>query len=1048
MGLILHFPALALRPLLIIVLTALLIPFASEAQRVNQHRVRSIRLSEGERIMRGHYDSRRQQREAQRHIPTRNQLAALQQLQRQITGLQVQFNPLTGTPRHMFSLSQRLSAPRTGDPVTIAREFLKTHQALFRFQDRDLDDLVVVKNYRTQHNGVAHLVFKQFYRGLEIFQGHLKVNVDREGQILSLNGTYFPGIVASLSPALTAAEAVEIAVKDVAPDLDVALTVKTPAQGVAQAITFDRGPFTQDITAKLVLFPAHDGVRLTWKVRSHLMERLAWYDTLVDAHTGEILFFYNLYKFDEPQGMVFEINPDVGPQVLRSFVGDPVASPETWVDPLPNIATQGNNIVTLPVTQAPEQHFDFPFANLYETEGVNAFDLGGQTLRFTPNADGGYDAELLPLSFDMALGTNVVNDLSFFGLFSDANDGSARVNLGFAFPIFGESYRSAFINANGLVTFGLDELVFEGSWADLILGVPRIAVLWADLNPGTASNEGGVFVKLEEGRAVITWNQVPEFPQVGSNTVQLTLLDTGGVDISFADVSLRDAMVGVSRGRREVDVQSVDFSSDTPITGSTRGLAEKFPTKELDTATTNLFYHLNFMHDYLYNLGFDEAAGNFQVNNFDRGGLGGDPVLAWPQHTGFNNAFFGTPEDGIRPFTGYFFFTDPPFRQVDSAFDADIIYHEYGHGLTTRLVGNPFDIAVLIDFQSGAMGEGWSDIYSVSITEDTIVGEYVTGNATTGIRSVNYASNQLFYGQFGNRFGPISDFFVDDPGGIALDQTFVPQVHRDGEIWASTLWDLRASLGKDLFEQLITDALKLTPSNPSMLAARDAILLADVASYGSANQEAIWSVFAARGMGVSAQSNDGNDTVVFQAFDTSANVMVTKQQKQETIFFDDMESGENGWTVAGDNGTNGPALWHLSTRRGSTAWYYGQENLGTYDTGARNFGALTSPIIPLPMVSGQNALILEFDYFLRAEPSSAFFDNGYVRVVDQETGAITQVGCLINNTIGGFEQERIDLTQFAGRSVQIVFYFDPLDDFANASEGWYIDNVRVSQGSP
>ncbi len=65
---------------------------------------------------------------------------------------------------------------------------------------------------------------------------------------------------------------------------------------------------------------------------------------------------------------------------------------------------------------------------------------------------------------------------------------------------------------------------------------------------------------------------------------------------------------------------------------------------------TNLFYWNNVMHDVAYNYGFDEAAGNFQVNNYGHGGLGGDDVRAEAQDgSGRNNANFGTPVDGLRP---------------------------------------------------------------------------------------------------------------------------------------------------------------------------------------------------------------------------------------------------------------------------------------------------------------------------------------------------------------------------------------------------------------
>ncbi|CAK0752726.1 extracellular elastinolytic metalloproteinase [Gammaproteobacteria bacterium] len=64
----------------------------------------------------------------------------------------------------------------------------------------------------------------------------------------------------------------------------------------------------------------------------------------------------------------------------------------------------------------------------------------------------------------------------------------------------------------------------------------------------------------------------------------------------------------------------------------------------------NLFYVNNFLHDWWYGNGFDEAAGNAQTNNYGRGGLGGDPILAEGQdYSGFDNANMDTPADGRSP---------------------------------------------------------------------------------------------------------------------------------------------------------------------------------------------------------------------------------------------------------------------------------------------------------------------------------------------------------------------------------------------------------------
>jgi extracellular elastinolytic metalloproteinase len=54
-------------------------------------------------------------------------------------------------------------------------------------------------------------------------------------------------------------------------------------------------------------------------------------------------------------------------------------------------------------------------------------------------------------------------------------------------------------------------------------------------------------------------------------------------------------------------------------------------------------------------------------------------------------------------------------------------------------------------------------------------GEYVTGNATRGIRNWNYDQNPTTFGDIG----------YDLTG---------PEVHADGEIWTATLWDMRKAL--------------------------------------------------------------------------------------------------------------------------------------------------------------------------------------------------------------------------------------------------------------
>ena len=74
------------------------------------------------------------------------------------------------------------------------------------------------------------------------------------------------------------------------------------------------------------------------------------------------------------------------------------------------------------------------------------------------------------------------------------------------------------------------------------------------------------------------------------------------------------------------------------------------PETYREAVVTNLFYWNNVIHDIMYKYGFDEASGNFQTNNYGRGGRANDSVIADAQDgSGTNNANFATPTDGSAP---------------------------------------------------------------------------------------------------------------------------------------------------------------------------------------------------------------------------------------------------------------------------------------------------------------------------------------------------------------------------------------------------------------
>ncbi len=67
---------------------------------------------------------------------------------------------------------------------------------------------------------------------------------------------------------------------------------------------------------------------------------------------------------------------------------------------------------------------------------------------------------------------------------------------------------------------------------------------------------------------------------------------------------------------------------------------------------TQIFFMTNWLHDWYYDSGFDEKAGNAQSDNFGRGGEDEDPLLAEGQDTkgdARNNANMSAPGDGLSP---------------------------------------------------------------------------------------------------------------------------------------------------------------------------------------------------------------------------------------------------------------------------------------------------------------------------------------------------------------------------------------------------------------
>jgi len=170
----------------------------------------------------------------------------------------------------------------------------------------------------------------------------------------------------------------------------------------------------------------------------------------------------------------------------------------------------------------------------------------------------------------------------------------------------------------------------------------------------------------------------------------------------------------------------------------------------------------------------------------------------------------------------------PPLSR-DGDVDSDIVYHEYGHGLTWRMIGG------MSGPLGGAIGEGMSDVLAIVLNNDPIVAEYSTGDFTIDIRR--------------QRYDTYTGTYADVTGG---------EVHDDGELYGAIGWRLwknfeAAGVSKDTVLDYMVDGMNFTPATPDFEAMREGILQAVRTQGGGTTHEClVWDAFADYGVGVTA----------------------------------------------------------------------------------------------------------------------------------------------------------------------------------------------------
>ncbi|HEX8844624.1 MAG TPA: M36 family metallopeptidase [Pyrinomonadaceae bacterium] len=232
------------------------------------------------------------------------------------------------------------------------------------------------------------------------------------------------------------------------------------------------------------------------------------------------------------------------------------------------------------------------------------------------------------------------------------------------------------------------------------------------------------------------------------------------------------------------------------------------------------------------------------------------------------------------------------WRFNDLALEGTVPYHEGMHAISSPIAG-------LEGLPEGsAMNEGQADMWAFTITNGPSLGEYVVNSK--GIRDrlrsqgqdpdswayIRSARSSLKYSDIGTYYNPTTAAFEFEE-------------HRDGEIYMSTMWDIREMLnrvypnattykrpkfedgtpgrpitqGTEIFERLFLGSLYIlgTTQPDTFLDARDAMILADASLYPSdptdpdspgIHRALIEQVFAAHELGINAREVVGDKATI------------------------------------------------------------------------------------------------------------------------------------------------------------------------------------------
>jgi hypothetical protein len=588
------------------------------------------------------------------------------------------------------------SAPAQELESADAFDYVKDSAAKLGVTRADVADVFVTSKFKSSHSGITHFNLNQRYQKLEVFGAHATVSIAADGEVVFASGALVRDLGAGVSDDanLDATEAVEAAADALELDGPENLRVLKREGGPAEESVLSRAGISDEpIPARLGWQPTKNGLRLAWQLTIDDSTDVHLWNATVDAETGSLLDVDDWTVEDNHKDLkrtlkrggtsassttasnggpvspnpvddgssyrVFELpkeSPNDGDRALVTNPADGLASPFGWHD------TDGVPGAEFTITRGNNVHA------YLDQDNNNAPDFGappfeahtGERYVFSQTADISYKRLTQEVAVPSAGG-----DLTFW---ADYNTETAWDHLFVEARSPGADDWTTLPDANGHTTQATGESCPAG-WRTLHPHLDHYQTLAAGACTPTGTTgewhaaSGGSSGWQEWSVDLSAW--AGESVEVSIAYVSDWAIQENGVAVD--DVTLPDGtstsfetgldgweVTGPPAGSAPNPNNWVRTDPSSLPVGDTDGgpgLDFDFPAdlnehaqNYRDAVVTNLFYQCNTFHDVFYRYGFDEPSGNFQANNYDRGGGEGDYVRCEAADGGgTNNANFSTP---------------------------------------------------------------------------------------------------------------------------------------------------------------------------------------------------------------------------------------------------------------------------------------------------------------------------------------------------------------------------------------------------------------------